>query len=119
VKIPVADERFDFAYSILTLQHVEKEDAYLALREIHRVLTPSGQAHFTFPNFLSEEYFTGFQRAVEEPDLSPIRVRLYTPQEVEKTLRSLGFKVLSLWNPSPVLKEPDEITPLVEKERSY
>jgi len=115
-RIPLEDEKFDFAYSILTLQHMEKEDAYVALREISRVLKVRGRAYFSFPNFLSDEYFNGFLEAVENPDLSPIRLRLYTPQEVEKSLASLGFKLMTLWSPNSVLKEPTEITPIVEKQ---
>jgi ubiquinone/menaquinone biosynthesis C-methylase UbiE len=115
IKMQFRDEMFDFVYSILTLQHLEKEDAYAALSEIYRVLKAGGLAYFSFPNFLSKEYFKGFLKNVKNPDFSPIRIRLYTPQEVEKILTSIGFKVLSLWNPNPILKQPVEITPLVEK----
>lgn len=115
IEMQLRDEMFDFAYSILTLQHLEKEDAYATLCEIYRVLKVGGLAYFSFPNFLSKEYFKGFLKNVKHPDLSPIRIRLYTPQEVEKILTSIGFKVLGLWNPNPVLKGPVEITPLVEK----
>jgi len=116
-RIPLGDEKFDFAYSILTFQHMEKEDVYAALREIWRVLKIGALAYFSFPNFLSDDYFNGFLKNVENPDMSPIRLRLYSPKEVEKILASLGFKVLSFWNPNSILKEPTEITPLVEKER--
>lgn len=115
IRMQLRDEMFDFAYSILTLQHLEKEDAYAALSEIYRVLKAGGRAYFSFPNFVSNEYFKGFLKNVKSPDFSPIRVRLYTAQEVEKILTSIGFKVLSLWNPNPILKQPVEITPLVEK----
>ena len=115
-RVPLGDAKFDFAYSILTLQHMEKEDAYVALREIQRVMKIGAWGYFTFPNFLSDEYFTGFLQTAENPDLNPIRVRLYTPEEVEKMLTSLGFKVVRLWNPNSALKRPDEITPLVEKQ---
>jgi ubiquinone/menaquinone biosynthesis C-methylase UbiE len=115
IKMQFRDEMFDFAYSILTLQHLEKEDAYATLCEIYRVLKTGGLAYFSFPNFLSQEYFKGFLKNVKNLDFSPIRLRLYTPQEVEKILTSIGFKVLRLWNPNPILKEPVEITPIVEK----
>jgi ubiquinone/menaquinone biosynthesis C-methylase UbiE len=114
-EMKLEDGMFDFAYSILTLQHLEKEDAYAALCEIYRVLKVGGQAYFSFPNLLSDVYFKGFLRNFGNLDFSPIRVRLYTPQEVEKMLTSVGFKVLSLWNPNSALKEPVEITPMVEK----
>jgi ubiquinone/menaquinone biosynthesis C-methylase UbiE len=114
-KMQLEDEMFDFAYSVLTLQHLEKEDAYAVLCEIYRVLKIGGRAFFSFPNLLSDVYFEGFLKNVGNPDFSPIRLRLYTPQEVEKILTSIGFKVLGLWNPNSALKEPVEITPLVEK----
>jgi ubiquinone/menaquinone biosynthesis C-methylase UbiE len=115
LKMQLKDEMFDFAYSILTLQHLKKEDAYVTLCEIYRLLKIGGLAYFSFPNFLSKEYFQGFLKNAKNPDFSPIRIRLYTPQEVEKILSSIGFKVLSLWNPNPILEEPVEITPIVEK----
>lgn len=64
------DETFDFVYSILTLQHMKKEDAYVTLSEIYRVLKPGGRAIFSFPNFLSDEYFKGYLKTVKTPDFS-------------------------------------------------
>ena len=55
----------DFAYSLLTLQHVEREHAFALMREVRRVLRPGGVAHFTFPNLLSDEYLHAFLHYVE------------------------------------------------------
>jgi ubiquinone/menaquinone biosynthesis C-methylase UbiE len=50
-RIPSIDSSsVDFVYSILTLQHLEREDAFLLLRDVYRVLRPGGSAFFTFPN---------------------------------------------------------------------
>lgn len=51
------NNQFDFIFSILTLQHMEKEDAYIYLEEMYRVLKPKGKIYLQFPNFLSDKVF--------------------------------------------------------------
>ncbi len=82
----------DFAYSLLTLQHVEREDAFLLLEELRRVIKPAGVVVLTFPNLLHDFYLDSFREyahrgAAEEGD----RARIYTPQEVRRLVRAAGF----------------------------
>ncbi len=97
-RIPdVPDASVDFAYALLVLQHLEREDAFLVLEELRRVLKPAGRVHFSFPNFLAEAYGASFLAdAHRSPDLSPTRARVYTPQEVRRLLELAGFTDIEL-----------------------
>jgi ubiquinone/menaquinone biosynthesis C-methylase UbiE len=90
----IPEASVDFAYSLLTLQHVEREDAFMLLRDLRRVLRRGAKAHFTFPNLLSETYLGHFVQYAEGGEVrNPARVRFYTPQEVERILPAAGFDV--------------------------
>jgi ubiquinone/menaquinone biosynthesis C-methylase UbiE len=86
----------DVAYSLLTLQHVEREHAFALMREVRRVLRPGGTAHFTFPNLLSDEYLQAFLSYVDsgEANRNPARARFYTPEEVQRLLPAAGFSIV-------------------------
>jgi ubiquinone/menaquinone biosynthesis C-methylase UbiE len=87
----------DLAYSLLTLQHVEREHAFRLLRELHRVLRPAGTALLTFPNLLSDTYLNAFLHYVEVDEVgNPARARFYTQQEVERLLPAAGFEIRNL-----------------------
>ena len=83
----------DLAYSLLVLQHVEREDAFLLLEELRRVIRPTGTVIVTYPNLLSETYFSNFVDSARRGEASArARARLYTPQEVEALLPAAGFR---------------------------
>ena len=87
----------DLAYSLLTLQHVEREHAFRLLQELHRVLRPGGTALLTYPNFLSDQYLNAFLHYVEVDEVdNPARARFYTAEEVARLLPAAGFEVESL-----------------------
>jgi ubiquinone/menaquinone biosynthesis C-methylase UbiE len=87
----------DFVYSLLTLQHVEREHAFKLLREVRRVLRDGGRAFLTFPNLLSEEYLRAFLHYVDVDEVgNPARARFYTPEEVERLLPAAGFEIEQL-----------------------
>jgi ubiquinone/menaquinone biosynthesis C-methylase UbiE len=87
----------DFAYSLLTLQHIEREHAFRLLRELRRVLRDGGQAYLTFPNLLSDEYLRAFLHYVDVDEVgNPARARFYTPQEVERLLPVAGLEIEQL-----------------------
>jgi ubiquinone/menaquinone biosynthesis C-methylase UbiE len=87
----------DLAYSLLTLQHVEREHAFRLLQELHRVLRTGGTALLTYPNLLSEQYLNAFLHYVEVDEVdNPARARFYTPEEVERLLPAAGFSIREL-----------------------
>jgi ubiquinone/menaquinone biosynthesis C-methylase UbiE len=94
-RIPaIPDAAVDAAYSLITLQHLEREDAFALLRELRRVVRPGGRAFLTFPNLLSDVYLAAFvDQAGSGEVANPARARAYTPQEVERLLPAAGFVV--------------------------
>lgn len=87
------ENTFDFVYSFITLQHLEKEDAYVYMEEIYRVLKPGGKAFLGFPNLFSKAYWNDFLHHCSSiKSRLPSRVRVYTPNEVCFKLRKAGFK---------------------------
>jgi len=98
-RIPdIEDGSVDFVYAILVLQHLEREDAFLMLREIRRILRPGGSAFLTFPNLLSDVYLQSFIAYAEsgEAAWNPVRARVYTPDEVQRLLPAAGLAVTEL-----------------------
>jgi ubiquinone/menaquinone biosynthesis C-methylase UbiE len=91
------DDRFDLVFSFLVLQHLEKEDAFLYLRDAFRVLRPGGILVTQFPNFLSEAYTRAFIEGAAVADRSPGRMRTSTEAEARHTLEACGFEIQELW----------------------
>lgn len=92
------DGRFDLVFSLLVLQHLEREDAFLYLRDACRVLKPGGRLVTQFPNLLSAEYTRAFISEAETQLRSPGRVRPYTEAEVRHILETAGFQVAEVWH---------------------
>ena len=90
-------ERFDLVFSFLVLQHLEKEDAFLYLRDAWRVLKPGGTLVTQFPNYLSPAYTHAFVEGAAVGARSPGRVRASTEAEVRHTLAILNFEIADLW----------------------
>ncbi len=85
--------RFDLVFSFLVLQHLEREDAFLYLRDAHRVLSAGGILVTQFPNFLSTVYARAFVEGAGISARSPGRVRAYTEAEVRQFVTLAGFEV--------------------------
>ena len=88
----------DLVFSFLVLQHLERDDAFLYLKDAHRVLKPGGRLLTQFPNLLSPEYTRAFVDAAEKANRSPGRVRAYTEPEVRHLLATAGFEITELWS---------------------
>ncbi|HEU5001803.1 MAG TPA: class I SAM-dependent methyltransferase [Actinomycetota bacterium] len=84
----------DLVYSILVLQHLEKEDAFLLMRDVLRMLVPGGRALLMFPNILSDDYLQSFIQCAEKGRKAidnSARPHFYTPPEVERIVQAAGF----------------------------
>jgi len=91
------DGRFDLVFSFLVLQHLEKEDAFLYIRDAFRVLREDGVFLTQFPNLLASAYSRAFVEGAAVVDRSPGRVRASTEPEVRHTLGLAGFEIADLW----------------------
>ncbi len=89
------DAKFDAIFSLLVLQHLEKEDAFYYLLEFNRVLKDGGKCIVQFPDFQSEEHFNSFLKYVFlDPDYRPhARVRGYSLEEIQFNLEKAGFNI--------------------------
>ena len=90
------DGRFDLVFSLLVLQHLEKEDAFLYLEDARRVLRSGGTLFVQFPNLRSPEYTRSFRDVVRNRPRSPGRVRPYTEEELRHWMEMLAFEIVSL-----------------------
>ncbi len=90
--IDVPDRSADFVYSIIVLQHLEREDAFMLMRDALRMLRPGGTAFFTWPNLLHEFYAEAFVRYSENGEVANAsRARMYTTTELQCILPRVGF----------------------------
>ncbi len=116
----------DLAYSLLTLQHVEKEDAFLLLEQLRRVLRPGGTLAVTCPNLLHEIYLQSFLHYAHNGGSTyPTRARGYTPDEVRLLMRAAGFKARIESSheirvfAKPVPEEDRVLRPVIRAELSF
>lgn len=86
---------FDLIYSFYVLQHMEKEDAYLCLRLMQRLLKPAGVICLQFPDFTSEHYFSLFENYALDGSKYGARVRAYTKPEIEKLFQGAKLKIIN------------------------
>ena len=90
------DAHFDLVFSLLVLQHLEKEDAFLYLDDARRVLRTGGTLFAQFPNLRSPEYTKSFREVLRSRPRSPGRVRPYTEEELRHWFALLAFELVSL-----------------------
>jgi ubiquinone/menaquinone biosynthesis C-methylase UbiE len=87
-------DSLDLIYSFYTLQHMEKEDAYICLRRMQRLLKPNGHIYLQFPDFTSDHYFSLFEEYSLSGSKYGARVRAYTKPEIEKMFAGAKIKIL-------------------------
>lgn len=88
-------DSFDLVYSFYVLQHMEKEDAYLCLRLMQRLLKPKGIIYLQFPDFTSEHFFSLFENYALDGSKYGARVRAYTQSEIEKLFQGAKLKIVN------------------------
>jgi ubiquinone/menaquinone biosynthesis C-methylase UbiE len=100
----ISDESIDLVYSVLVLQHLEREDAFGMLRDVRRILRRNGTAYFTFPNILDDGYLASFVEYADTGQVSNIaRARFYTAAEVERLVIAAGYTDVRLYAGSDIV----------------
>jgi len=104
----LATASFDKAYSVAVFIHMDKEDFFLYLEEIARVLKPGGLLYFDTWNLASKVGWRRFQLEVDQhrrADPSQrkdvARNQFSTPEEVRLFLEHAGFEPLLMMSESP------------------
>jgi ubiquinone/menaquinone biosynthesis C-methylase UbiE len=119
-KLPLPDFTFDVAVSYAVLEHVE--DEVVALRELYRVLKPSGEIVLSVPNkwwvfethgarlpLLSWNRVPFFSWLPKSIHKKFAKARIYTKREVVNLLVTHGFEVLAssyMTAPMDMVKSP-------------
>jgi len=69
--IPFKNESFDLVYHSHVLEHFKKNDAYLFLKECHRVLKPGGIMRIAIPDLekIAKSYLESIRQYDMEPNL--------------------------------------------------
>jgi len=104
----LADASFDKAYCVAVFIHMDKEDFFLYLEEIARVLKPGGLLYFDTWNLASKVGWRRFMLEVNQhrnADPSQrkdvARNQFSTPEEVSTFLAHTGFEPLVMMSESP------------------
>ncbi|HTA19025.1 MAG TPA: class I SAM-dependent methyltransferase [Polyangia bacterium] len=91
---PFADASFGVVLFNQVIEHLEAEVGAHALREIHRVLRPSGMLLLFSPSRFNEK------ERVEDPT----HINLYAPSELQDLVRRTGFeRIVAQDDPLPLL----------------
>jgi SAM-dependent methyltransferase len=104
----VANEALDKAYSVAVLCHMDKEDLYLYLKELHRALRPGGLIYVETWNLAHpigwkrwEYEVANWERADQKQRKDVARNQFCTPDEFELYVRHAGFQPLACYSDSP------------------
>jgi tRNA (uracil-5-)-methyltransferase TRM9 len=98
--LPYADGSFDYAIAVATYHHIEGENERLcALRELHRVLKPGGEAFLTVWNRWQPRFWLKRQD-IQVPwrtdeDTLYRYYHLFSYGEIEKLVKRAGFEVVT------------------------
>lgn len=84
----------DLIYSLYVLQHMEKEDAYICIKRMQRLLKPNGTIYLQFPDFTADHYFALFEKYAMCDSKYGARVRAYTKPEIEKLLKGAKIRII-------------------------
>lgn len=93
--LPLASNTFDRAYSHLVLFHMDKEDLFLYLKDLERVLVPGGLVYFDTWNLLHPEGWERFMWELEHHRHKRVkpahRNQFCTAQEVRLYVEKAGL----------------------------
>ena len=100
----ILDEQFEKAYSVAVFCHLDKEDAFLYLQELARILKPGGQVYFETWNLAHpvgwkrweyEVRHWAHSRQTGRKDVA--RNQFSTPDEVRLMTRHAGFEIAACY----------------------
>jgi ubiquinone/menaquinone biosynthesis C-methylase UbiE len=104
----LADASFDKAYCVAVFIHMDKEDFFLYLEELARVLKPGGVLFFDTWNLASAVGWRRFMLEVEQHRNADHALRkdvarnqFSTPEEVRAFLKAAGFETMLMMSDSP------------------
>ncbi len=123
------DASLDRAYSVAVLCHMDKEDLYLYLQELHRILKDGGMAYIETWNLSHpmgwkrwEFEVANWARSDHSKRKDVARNQFCAPDELRLYLEHAGFDVISLyddsaWNQATVAKglSPEELASQQER----
>jgi SAM-dependent methyltransferase len=116
----VADASLTKAYSVAVLCHMDKEDLYLYLQELHRTVRPGGLIYVETWNLAHpigwkrwEYEVTHWRRADQKQRKDVARNQFCTPDEFQLYVHHAGFTPLACYADSPWIQiiaahSPDE-----------
>lgn len=103
-----ADDSFDKAYSVAVFCHMDKEDLYLYLRDLHRIVRPGGLIYIETWNLAHPVGWRRWEHEVRNwSSLSPGerkdagRNQFCHPAELALYVKQAGFEGLALYENSP------------------
>ena len=100
VHLPYSDGSFDNAIAVATYHHIEGEEKRLkALRELHRILKPGGEAFITVWNHRQLRFWLR-EKEIQLPwrtgeDTLYRYYYLFSYGEIEKLVKKAGFEVVA------------------------
>lgn len=91
-------QSFSFIYSIECIQHIDKVHAVTFFHEFYRILKPGGRLFVHFPDLTRKEELESWlegtwktQSQHSYANLTMMRIRYYTPEELRILLTRIGF----------------------------
>lgn len=104
----VADGSLTKAYSVAVLCHMDKEDLYLYLQELHRTVQPGGLIYVETWNLAHaigwkrwEYEVANWRRSEQKQRKDVARNQFCTPDEFQLYVRQAGFQSLACYADSP------------------
>ena len=105
---PLADGSLTKAYSVAVLCHMDKEDLFLYLKELHRTVRPGGLIYVETWNLAHpigwkrwEYEVANWRRSEQKQHKDVARNQFCTPDEFELYVRRVGFAPLACHSDSP------------------
>lgn len=80
---------FDYIVCFETIEHLNKKNGLQAMKELYRLLKPGGYLFISCPN----PYITNLIKRIYHDYNNPFHLYEYPPEELEKTLMQIGFKI--------------------------